>query len=388
MSRRSTIALMLILVLILGANGFATPPYYDRWETFDVADGLPSDKVLCVYAAPDAVWAGTDEGLAQWNGTRWKTYAAKDGLVHPVVMAIAQDPDTGDMWFATLGGLSRFSGGRFDSFTQLNSGLSNNVVYGLTVGKGEVWAATAAGTGRYEVRHDRWTLYDETNTPMHEIWCYSAASCRDKVYLAVWGGGLLEYSRSRNRWKDYRDPDGEMEIDLFRNDGLVHDVVASVACDDSGIVWVGTYFGLSTYDGRKWLNFMDHDPPVGGLVSNFINFVTTHDGMGWIATDNGLNATDRKNWWTYQRDAATDGGVVLWAPVDGPMRRLHTGTIFPHNYILGISFRGDEIWLATDRGVARGWCTQTPIASATHGDEQRKIPVGRPIGNEKPNGRR
>ncbi len=375
-------------MLTTGPFGYAVPPFYDRWETFDISDGLPSNKVLCVYATPGAVWAGTDKGLARWNGKEWETYATKDGLAHPVVMAIAQDPDTSDMWFATLGGLSRFSGGRFDTFTQLNSGLPNDVVYGLAVADGEVWAATAAGTGRYEIGSKRWTIYDETNTPMHEIWCYSAAGCGDKIYLAVWGGGLLEFSRSRNRWKDYRDPDGEMEIDLFRNDGLVHDVVASVACDDSGIVWIGTYFGLSTYDGRKWLNFMDHDPPVGGLVSNFINFVTTHDGMGWIATDNGLNATDRKGWWTYQRDPATDGGVVLWAPADGPMRRLRTETIFPHNYILGISFQGDEIWLATDKGVARGRRTATRVAGASHGDQQRKISVGRPIGDEEPNGHR
>ena len=377
-----------MLVLTSGPYGFAAPPFYDRWDTFDTDDGLPSNKVLCVYATPDAVWAGTDKGLAKWNGKRWKTYTTRNGLAHPVVMAVAQDPETGDVWLATLGGLSRFSGGRFDTFTQLNSGLPNDVVYGLTVADGEVWAATAAGTGRYDIRSKRWTLYDETNTPMHEIWCYSAAGCGDKIYLAVWGGGLLEYSRTRDRWRDYRDPDGEMEIDLFRNDGLVHDVVAGVACDDSGIVWVGTYFGLSTYDGRKWLNFMDHDPPVGGLVSNFINFVTTHDGMGWIATDNGLNATDRKNWWTYQRDPATGGGSVLWAPAGGAVQRLRSETIFPHNYILGISFQGDEIWLATERGVARGRRTAKRVAGASHGDEQRRISVGRPIGNEEPNGRR
>lgn len=373
--------MILMLVLTPGPYASAVPPFYDRWETFDTDDGLPSNKVLCVKATSDAVWAGTDKGLAQWTGQRWKTYSTKDGLAHPVVMAIDEDTATGDIWIATLGGLSRFSGGRFDTFTQLTSGLPNDVVYGLAVAKGEVWAPTAAGTGRYEISNHRWTLYDETNTPMHEIWCYSAADCGDKVYLAVWGGGLLEYDRPRNRWKDYRDPDGEMEIDLFRNDGLVHDVVASVACDDSGLIWIGTYFGLSTYNGRKWLNFMDHDPPVGGLISNFINFVTTHDGMGWIATDNGLNATDRENWWTYQRNPAAEGGIVLWAPADGPMQRLRTETIFPHDYILGISFSGDEIWLATEKGLARGRRTQTPVARVSEGNKQEMTSVTRRDGN-------
>lgn len=386
MKRHATVLMTLTVALVTGSVVFAVPPFYDRWETFDVSDGLPSNKVLSVYATSDAVWAGTDKGLARWNGKSWKTYSTKDGLAHPVVMAVAQDPDTGDMWLATLGGLSRFSGGRFDSFTQVTSGLPNDVVYGLAVANGEVWAATAAGAGRYEINSKRWTIYDETNTPMHEIWCYSAADCGDKMYLAVWGGGLLEYRRDTKRWKDYRDPDGEMEIDLFRNDGLVHDVVASVACDDTGVIWIATYFGLSTYDGRKWLNFMDHDPPVGGLVSNFVNFVTTYDGMGWIATDDGLNATDRKNWWTYRRDQETGEGVILWAPVGEPIQRVHIETIFPHNYILGISFSGDDIWLATEKGVSRGRCSQTRIAGAStkYEPEQRTLQeTARTVGTER-----
>ncbi|RME37761.1 MAG: hypothetical protein D6788_08780 [Planctomycetota bacterium] len=207
---------------------------------------------------------------------------------------------------------------------------------------------------------------------MHEIWCYGADACGDKVYLAVWGGGLLEYDRARNRWRDYRDPDGEMEIDLFRNDGLVHDVVASVACDRAGIVWVGTYFGLSTYDGRKWLNFMDHDPPVGGLASNFINFVTAHDGYGWIATDNGLNATDRKSWWTYRRDPNSGRGIVLERRPDGSIRQFTIDTIFPHNYLLGIAFQGDDIWVATEKGVSVGRRSRHALSTSTQMNVSRQ----------------
>ncbi len=356
----------------VGGMAQAAPPYYDHWQVFSVADGLPSEKVLCVCAGEDEVWVGTDRGLARYHQGRWQTYTPADGLAHEAIMSLAIDPDTGDTWIGTLRGLNRYSAGRFDTFTQFNSGLSNDVVYGVTARHGEVWAATAAGASRYELATGRWTIYNESNTPMHEIWCYSVTGCGDKTYLAVWGGGLLEYDSKSDRWKDYRDPDGEMEIDLFRNDGLIHDVVASVACDESsatkpGLVWIGTYFGLSTYDGRKWLNFMDHDSPQlaaapdGQLISNFINFVATHAGTGWIATDNGLNATDRKNWWSYRRDERTGQGIVTYSrqlTADSfQLQRFTTDTIFPHNYILGISFQGDDIWVATEKGVARGTST-------------------------------
>jgi len=43
-----------------------------------------------------------------------------------------------------MGGLSRISGGHIDSFTQLNSGLSNDVVYSISIEGENVWIATAA----------------------------------------------------------------------------------------------------------------------------------------------------------------------------------------------------------------------------------------------------
>ena len=63
------------------------------------------------------------------------------------------DKRTGDVWAATMGGLSRFSAGRFDNFTQLNSGLPNDVVYGVGVQGDFVWVATAAGASRLEHAH-------------------------------------------------------------------------------------------------------------------------------------------------------------------------------------------------------------------------------------------
>ncbi|MFQ5589657.1 MAG: regulator [Phycisphaerae bacterium] len=363
-SRVFNVAKELITIAVIASAGLAqaAPPYYSRWTTFGTSDGLPSNKAMCVTATEDGVWVGTDHGLARYAKGRWRKYTTSDGLAHDAVLSIAQDPDSGDIWIATLGGLNHYSAGRFETFTQLNSGLINDVVYAVTVWNGDVWAATAAGTSRYTLAKHRWSIYDETNTPMHEIWCYSVTGCGNKLYLAVWGGGLLEYNPARRRWRDYTDPDREMEIDLFRDDGLIHDVVASVACDAVRRVWIGTYFGLSSYDGRKWRNFMDHDSP---LISNFVNFVTAHGRYGWIGTDSGLNATDQLNWWTYQRDPATGKGIVVWTPADGRPEQFTTETIFPHNYILGMSFQRDDIWLATEKGVARGVLSSASSADAS-----------------------
>ena len=95
------------------------------------------------------VWVGTEDGLAlidKATGKVVKTWQEKDGLPFQVVTAIDVDKKTGDVWLGLFGGgLARLSGGRFDHWHQLNSGLVNDVVYGVAVENDNVWAATTAG---------------------------------------------------------------------------------------------------------------------------------------------------------------------------------------------------------------------------------------------------
>jgi len=120
-------------------------PMY-RFENFTTANGLPNNHVFCVLVDGDRIWAGTEDGLALYENHTWKTYNTRDGLAHRAVLSLALDKRTGDVWAGTMAGLSRISGGRIDSFTQLNSGLSNDVVYGVSVEGENVWVATAAGS--------------------------------------------------------------------------------------------------------------------------------------------------------------------------------------------------------------------------------------------------
>jgi frataxin-like iron-binding protein CyaY len=74
-----------------------------------------------------------------------------------VITAIDVDKKTGDVWLALFGGgLARFSGGRFDHWHQLNSGLVNDVVYGVAVQDEYIWAATTAGASRFNTVTGEW----------------------------------------------------------------------------------------------------------------------------------------------------------------------------------------------------------------------------------------
>ena len=104
-----------------------------RWENFTTANGLPDNHVFCVLVDGNRIWAGTENGLGLHEYGAWKIFRPKDGLAHQAVLSLALDKRTGDLWAGTMGGLSRISAGRIDTFTQLNSGLSNDIVYGVAV---------------------------------------------------------------------------------------------------------------------------------------------------------------------------------------------------------------------------------------------------------------
>jgi ligand-binding sensor domain-containing protein len=322
-----------------------------RFENFTTANGLPDNHVFSVLVDGDRVWAGTENGLALYENHAWKTYTTADGLAHRAVLSLALDKRTGDVWAGTMGGLSRVSGGRIDTFTQLNSGLSNDVVYGVSVEGENVWVATAAGACRLDLRTNQWSLYNERNTPMNEIWVYAVTATPTKVYFAVWGSGLLEYDQATGRWDKYDDPDGENEMVLFKDQGLIHEIVTSVSYVDN-IVWAATYFGDSRYDGRYWHNFLTKD---SGLPSNFTNTIKGIDAShAWFGTDKGLAYYDGTNWAVYRPSLSTGKPEMTVRDAEGKVTPIAVATAPAHNYVLGIDFQGGDIWVATAKGLSHG----------------------------------
>ena len=322
-----------------------------RWENYTGENGLPDNRVYCVAVDGERVWAGTDNGLALFENGKWKSFHTADGLAHRAVLSLALDKRSHDLWIGTMGGLSRYSAGRFDTFTQLTSGLPNDVVYSVAVQGDFVWIATAAGGARLNTRTKEWNFYNERNTPMYEIWTYNVSAAADKVYYAVWGGGVLEYDVKTGRWKDYNDPDGETEIVLFKDQGLIHEITTSVSYVN-GILWAATYFGASRYDGRNWKNFLDKD---SGLPSNFLNQVKTLDGTrAWFSTDKGLAYYDGDRWATYRPALDTHKPEMLERDERGTVTHVPVRSAPAHHYTFAVDFQNDDIWVATAKGVSHG----------------------------------
>ena len=113
----------------------------NKVDTFTSADGLPDDFVRSLLIDADgSLWIGTRRGLTHWATKKsgssrsgpvagMKTYTKENGLGSNFVGAMARDT-RGDLWVATLAGLSRLHDDRISNFTTAD-GLSSNVVTAL-----------------------------------------------------------------------------------------------------------------------------------------------------------------------------------------------------------------------------------------------------------------
>jgi hypothetical protein len=333
MTTRTGFALLLLAAPAFAAEAPAAgapklPYVYTNWKQFTVADGLPNDHVFAVKVDGPRVWVGTEDGLAlidKPTAKVVKTWQEKDGMPFKVVTAIDVDQKTGDVWLGLFGGgLARLSGGRFDHWHQLNSGLVNDVVYGVAIENDNVWAATTAGASRLNTVTAEWTVFTEKNAPMEEIWNYAASyDGKDSVYLAVWGSGVLEYSIKRGHWKDYLDPDGEMEIDLYRDDGINHVIVTGASPSDF----------LNNIKGRSAQEAL----------------FCSDKGLGIITDAPKEDAT----WVAYTRDPETGRGRAKVTIGGKVVENVDMPVGVPHSFMIAADVDGNDIWVGTSKGL--GW---------------------------------
>jgi signal transduction histidine kinase/streptogramin lyase/ActR/RegA family two-component response regulator len=84
---------------------------HDRWAVTDFSrlSGLPSNMIYALGASSGSVWAGTDSGVLQFQGTDWKRYSQIDGMVWDDCDTNGILAEHGGVWISTSRGLSHFT---------------------------------------------------------------------------------------------------------------------------------------------------------------------------------------------------------------------------------------------------------------------------------------
>ena len=77
-------------------------------ESFGFLDRLAHEEVRDIHIDPDGtMWFATAGGVSRYDGKGFISYTKEDGLAHNHISVAARGPD-GAMWFGTEGGVSRF----------------------------------------------------------------------------------------------------------------------------------------------------------------------------------------------------------------------------------------------------------------------------------------
>lgn len=200
----------------------------------------------------------------------FKIYSIEEGIPQSQVHCILQDKN-GFIWFGTDGGgLTRFDGKQFTSFTT-TEGLSNDLIYDLAEDKnGVFWIATAKGVSLF--KNQKVLPLPSEFTPLSGLMIRCILiDTKSNIHFGTNKGAFVYNGKTLQRISELKDK-----------------IVLGIYEDKSGNYWYGaSNAGAYVFDKNgtvKNLTVKD------GLRHNSCNaFIEGKQGEIFIATENGLN---------------------------------------------------------------------------------------------------
>lgn len=253
------------------------------WQTFTTADGLPGNAVRdLVVAADGAVWVATSNGIGRYDGRRWFSYNRSRTLLqlpsnNVTSLALAADGVT--IYAGTSEGVVQFNGRSWTSLTQIGSEAVNTVRDVVITPDGRLWAATQGGLSVYD--GSRWQLFTRTDGLASDDVRTLAANADGSVWLGYGeqGLGLTRFELS-----------GEIPAATAVSPPNEHIFAILPTGSD---LWLGSADGLLRQGGAgSWQPFATPSE----ISSNDLVNLLIADGQPWLATANSISRFDGTAW--------------------------------------------------------------------------------------------
>ncbi len=302
-------------------SGLARWLGYNEWQSWSDREGLSRESIWSI--ARDTMgrlWVGTQFGLNYAEERKGRVVWKKQPLAGvEMIRALAAGPN-GTLWIGAWPGGLRWLNTRTHEtrFIGEDDGLTSNYVRHVMVDReSRVWVSTREGLFRAEAGSTSF----ETLIPDETF--HMTMTDRDGAVWAAGANGLVRFSQGQKTRFNTRN-------------GLKSDVVAHVAEDPDGSLWIGYYdaFGLTRMTFEAGKPRLEHFTTSSGLRSDkslFLGF----DARGWLwaGTDHGVDVFDRTRWRHYGR---SDGMIWDDCNTNGFMADADGG-----------------VWVGTSRGLSR-----------------------------------
>lgn len=343
--------IMCVLVMLLALGVSATAFALQRDKAFhhyvrsswSIEEGLPQISALAIEQdRAGYVWVGTQGGLARFDGVRFVTYTPQDEPALPGawVRALHADRDS-HLWIGTYKGVAVHDGTGFVAVPASDAQRWPTLdVFGFAESAAGVWAATNAGV--FRAQDGRLHAVPGSPAPAQ------ALLARDDGLWVGTRGAVFRHSAGN--WQ-------ALPLPATAKGAPVNRLVEA-----QGRIWAGTALGLFVLDGSTWRAF---DAPQ--LVQAPVELLYADgDGNLWAGGDSGL-ARIRDGKLVEFVDAARSGGISalrtafedregnLWlgSQLDG-LTRLWNG--WTRRYSLAEGLGDPIVWsLAADPDGRRIW---------------------------------
>ncbi|WP_297632839.1 sensor histidine kinase [uncultured Clostridium sp.] len=337
------------------------------------------------------IWVGASGGLAKVDS---KTLVVerievdsddKNKISNNHILDIYMD-SYNDIWIGTENGLNLYDKKmreftKFFNIDEEENSLSNNFVNSITEGlQDEIWIGTKNGLNILDKKTGIIKRINKENTKAfksnnivkvykdigNNIWIstqeeglvkynrvtnsfedvkeinekfgtekYAVNSIYEDAVDNIWfgsKGGLIQYSKIDKSVKKYKKK-------YYDTESLINNSIQSVYRDKGGIMWIGTYDGISIFNPKETFEGFKNDPlKKNSLSSNSISgMYEDYEGDIWMGTTNdGINLVHRES------------GEIEHFKVDS----LNENSI-SSNTIYEITGNKEDIWIGSKNGLNR-----------------------------------
>jgi diguanylate cyclase (GGDEF)-like protein len=305
---------------------------WQAYRVFDSSGSLPQNSVLSL--AQDRagfVYAGTDIGLARYDGTRWDAIAL-DGSARRVAVGALLASADGALWIGTEAlGLLRLVDGTSHGLRAADGAPASTVFDIAAIDDDEVWVA--ADDGLYRCAPEGCQSIDAVRGMTVRVVQAVDGPDGDSLWLGIEGEGLRRLDgvhSAQPQLSPFR---------LRRTDGLPNDIVVALrrwGGAGGRDLWIGTGRGFARWDGNRIVSYSALNGLPSAMVFAFESAIARNGEPLLLA-------------------AARPGGLVE-VRADGNWQLTGTREGLPDGSVQSLlRERGrDTLWLGTlNGGVAR-----------------------------------